>query len=167
MDTSTNRENPLCSRSENPFLRMAAERPAIHYLRDPKNLGSVWLWGNLHYQMQWSVETLEQALAEEGSPHVLQLNAYSDKGDWKNPDVWHLYADGVEVARGDGDQARRCFEEGAETFRDLCRECVEGAKLPSLGQREYWLLCRARDIARYEPFDHERHVAGDREGRVQ
>lgn len=168
MDTpNPHYDNTDWAHSKDPFLRMAAGKPTIHYLRQPKNLGSFWLWGNLHYQMQWSVEMLEQELVEEGDPHVLQLNAYSYRDDWRNPDSWHLYVDGIHVAHGDGDQARRCFEEDAETFLSLCRECVKAAGLEPLKEREYWLLCRARDIARYEPFDRERHVAGEREGRVQ
>ena len=170
MDTNTRYGNSDWAHSEDPFLRMAAEKPTIHFLREPKSLDSFWLWGNLHYQMQWSVETLEHTLAKEGNPHVLQLNAYSfgkADMDWQNPDIWHLYADGIEVAHGDGNQARRCFEENAETFRNLCRECVESAGLQQLSEREYWLLCRSRDIAKYEPFDRSQHIAGAREGRVQ
>ena len=114
----------------NPFERMRAEKPVFYCLREPDGFFSAQLWANLHYQMEWSVRTLEVQLAEEGKPHVLQLNAFNDLGggqDWRNPTRWCLYADGRKVADGDGDQARRCFEEGAETFRDLCRESVEAA----------------------------------------
>lgn len=152
-----------------PFARMRSPRPAFHCLREPHGFSSAQLWGNLHYQMQWSVRTLEAQLAEEGAPHVLQLNAFGcegPKGDWRNPVRWFLCADGREVARGDGDRARRCFEESAETFRDLCREAVETAGLDELTEREYWLLCRARDVARFEPFDRALGAAGAREGRV-
>lgn len=157
------------SPSRDPFARMRAKKPVFHYLREPHGFSNFQLWGNLHYQMQWSVRTLEAQLAEEGAPHVLQLNAFGcegSKGDWRNPARWMLYADGREVARGDGDRARRCFEESAETFRDLCREAVKAAGLDKLTEREYWLLCRARDVAKFEPFDRASGAAGAREGRV-
>lgn len=157
------------SPSRDPFARMRAKKPVFHYLREPHGFSSFQLWGNLHYQMQWSVRTLEAQLAREGRPHVLQLNAFSCEGreaDWRNPVRWYLYADGREVARGDGEQARRCFEESAELFRDLCRESIEAAALDELTEREYRLLCRARGIARFESFDNVSRVAGAREGRV-
>lgn len=152
-----------------PFASMKPEKPALCYLREPRDFSSAQLWGNLHYQMQWSVRTLEDQLAREGRPHVLQLNAFSCEGqeaDWRNPVRWYLYADGREVARGDGEQARCCFEESAEMFRDLCRESIEAAGLDKLTEREYWLLCRARDVAKFEPFDRALGAAGAREGRV-
>ena len=170
MDFSHKTNDSVEATPEDPFLRMRAAKRTIHYLREPHNLSSAWLWGNLHYQMQWSVETLENMLLEEGCPHVLQLNAFScSEGgmSWENPDRWYLYADGICVARGDGDQARKCFEESAETFRDLCRESIERANLTRLERREYWLLCRARDISRFEPYDDGLCVAGRRKGRVQ
>ena len=140
--------------------------PNIHYLREPYNLGSFWKWGNLHYQMQWSVQTLEEQLRDEGNPHVLQLNAFSYSDNWQNPDSWYLYADGILVGFGNGARARQCFEESAEAFRDLCRVRVECMGLEALSEREYWLLSRARDIARYESFDDGNHAAGGRPGRI-
>ena len=109
------------------------------------------------------MRTLEEQLAVEGNPHVLQLNMFNDDdpGDWKNPTRWSLYADGVEIATGDGAYARDCFRESAEAFRDLCRGVVEGAGgLLDLSDREYRLLSAAREIARHEAFDNGTHVFG-------
>ena len=156
-------------KTRNPFARVQEKRPPFHYLSEIETFSSFQLCANLHYQMQYSVKTLEEQLAEEGKPHVLQLNAFSFKGangDWRKPDRWYLYADGLEVAHGTGAQARICFEESAEMFRDLCREAIETADLDELTKREYQLLCRARDIARFEPFDSEPGHVGSRLGRV-
>lgn len=38
--------------------------------------------------------------------------------------------------------------------------------LTELDEREFYLLCRARDIACYEPFDDGRCFMGSSEGRV-
>lgn len=96
------------------FLR--EEKRDIHYLREPDNWNSGMAWGNLGYQMQYSVESLEGQLAEEGNPHVLQLNLDWHDSDWQNPSAWRLYADGYEVASGNGEYARQCFEVSAESL---------------------------------------------------
>ena len=152
--------------SDDLCLDLPEDHKAFHYLREPYNLGSFWKWGNLHYQMPWSVQTLEEQLKEEGNPHVLQLNAFSYSDDWQNPDSWYLYADGTLVGFGNGARARQCFEESAESFRDLCRMRVECMGLEPLDEREYKLLSRARDLARYEPFDNGSHSIGGRTGRI-
>jgi hypothetical protein len=139
----------------------------MHYLRKPYNLGSFWKWGNLGYQMQYSVELLEQELVEAGHPHVLQINAlYGEDGSWQNPSRFYLYADGVKVAWGVREMMRSCFAQGPEVFKDRCALAVERANLPDLTEREYYLLCRARDIAAHESFDEETGVIGGRLGRV-
>ena len=156
-------------KTRDPFARVQEKRPPFHYLSNIDGYVAFQVRGNLHYQMQYSVKTLEEQLAAEGKPHVLQLNAFSFKGaegEWRAPDRWYLYADGLEVARGTAAQARICFEESAEMFRDLCREAIEAAGLDELTKREYQLLCRSRDIARFEPFDSEPGIVGSRLGRV-
>lgn len=151
--------------SDTHFL--SGKRQPLHYLREPHGFNSGMAWGNAGYQMHYSVETLEKQLASEGNPHILQLNSFSYNDDWKNPTSWHLYADGYEVASGDGDYARQCFEESAEAFRDSCRRAIDQADLPALSEREYYILDRARAIARFEPFDNGSHAMGGREGRAQ
>lgn len=158
--------NPSQFQSTTP-KRFDCKRREFHYLDVPHGFVSGAARGNLGYQMQYSVRVLERQLAEEGRPHVLQLNAFGDgECGWENPHRWHLYADGFEVANGSGEFARACFEESAEAFLDTCREAVEDAGIPDLGEREFYLLCRARDVARYEPFDDGSHFMGSREGRV-
>lgn len=142
------------------------EKREFHYLRNPRGYNEGMTCGNLGYQMHYSVESLEKQLADEGNPHVLQLNSYSYGNDWKNPDRWHLYVDGYRVAYGTGDYAHQCFEESAESFRDACRRAIEEAELPELSKHDYHLLCRARAIARFEPFDAGSNAHGKREGHV-
>ncbi len=142
------------------------KRPEFHYLRKPTGFTTGMAWGNLAYQMRYSVETLEKHLVIEGTPHVLQLNMDRKDDDWQNPTGWCLYADGREVASGSGAFARQCFEESAGAFRDACRKAVSAAKLEQLTDREYWLLDRARAIAAVEPFDDGSHVMGGRPFRV-
>lgn len=145
----------------------SGKKPEFHNLREPHGYNSAMAWSNLGYQMHYSIETLEKQLVAEGNPHILQLNSFSYKDNWKNPTSWHLYVDGYEVASGDGDYARQCFKESAETFRNSCRQAIEQADLPALTDREYYLLDRARAIARFEPFDNGSHAMGEREGRAQ
>lgn len=143
------------------------EKRQLHYLDVPHGFVSGMAHGNLGYQMQYSVRLLERKLADEGHPHVLQLNAFGGgECGWMNPDRWHLYADGIEVANGSGEFARVCFKDSAEAFLGACREAVQDACLADLSEREFYLLCRARDIARYEPFDDGNRAMGSREGRV-
>lgn len=141
------------------------EKRELHCLDEPHGFVLGMARGNLGHQMQYSVRLLERQLADEGHPHVLQLNAFgSGEGGWMNPDRWHLYADGIEVAKGSGEFARACFEDSVEAFLDVCRGAVEDAGLADLGEREFYLLCRARDIARNEPFDDGSCFMGSREG---
>lgn len=49
---------------------------------------------------------------------------------------------------------------------DTCHEAVEDVGISDLGERKFYLLCRARDIARYEPFNDGNRAMGSREGRV-
>lgn len=146
---------------------LECEKRELHCLDEPHGFVSGMARGNLGHQMQYSVRLLERQLTDEGHPHVLQLNAFgSGEGGWMNPDRWHLYADGFEVAHGSGEFARACFEDFAEAFLGVCREAVEDAGLAELDEREFRLLCRARNIAHYEPFDDGGCVMGSREGRV-
>ena len=145
---------------------LAGERPKMHYLDELRGFNEGMAHGNLGYQMQYSVESLERQLSEEGNPHVLQLNAFSHDGNWKNPTTWHLYADGRQVACGDGLFAQQCFEQSAEAFRDACRQAVEQADLSRLSSNEYRFLKSAQLIARYEPFNDGSCAMGQPRGRV-
>lgn len=145
---------------------LTADEPKMHWLDKPNSFNSGMAHGNLGYQMQYSVESLEAQLVAEGSPHVLQLNAFAYENDWKNPTSWHLYADGHQVASGNGKYARQCFQTSAETFRDICRQAVEEADLPSLSEHDYKMLAAARRIARFESFDDGSCTMGKREGRA-
>lgn len=116
--------------------------------------------------MQYSVEKLEKALAQEQAWHVLQINLKSHKGDVKNPDSWDLYADGFMVAGGEGSFALQCFEESETKFQEVCREAIEAAQLPALTAEEYRLLCRTRAIAAVEPFDNGSHALGEKDCRL-
>lgn len=129
------------------YRYLTGERRQLHLLRQPHGYAAGMAWGTVGYQMRYSVETLEAALAEEGNPHVLQLDV---RGEDRQPQVWSFYADGTLVAGGDGEYATQCFEESAEKFRDVCRAAVAAAALPPLSQREYQLLRAARSIARVE-----------------
>lgn len=136
--------------SGNPAYRfLTEEMRELHLLREPHGYAEGMAFGNLAYQMRYSVESLELQLREEGAPHVLQLSIF-----WHNesqePTRWHLYADGYEVAAGTGSFARQCFEGSAEKFRDVCREAVAAASLPTLDERDYRILDRARAIAATE-----------------
>lgn len=156
------------SQSQNVLPKsFECEKRQLHCLDVPHGFVSGMARGNLGYQMQYSVRLLERQLADEGHPHVLQLNAFGNgECGWENPRRWYLYADGFEVAHGSGEFARACFEDSAEAFLDVCREAVQDAGLSELDEREFYLLCRARDIARYEPFDDGDCAMGSREGRV-
>ena len=52
------------------FRNLDVEQREMHYLREPKGFSSGMAWGNLGYQMQYSVESLERQLADEGNPHT-------------------------------------------------------------------------------------------------
>lgn len=156
---------PTTSRKLNTRY-LTAREPEMHWLDKPTSFNSNMAHGNLGYQMQYSVESLEAQLAAEGNPHILQLNAFSHGNDWKNPTSWHLYADGREIASGDGKYARQCFRASAKAFRDICSRAVEEAQLPPLSEAEYKVLAAARRIARFESFDDGSCTMGKREGRA-
>ena len=145
---------------------LTEEKREIHYLREPSIYSNAMAWGNLGYQMQYSVETLESQLEEEGDPHILQINFDWSDGNWRNPTIWRLYADGYEVASGSGKYARQCFETSAERFRDVCREAVSAANLPTLDTSEYRILKRARAIAAAEPYDNGSCAMGGKPHRI-
>lgn len=128
------------------YLYLHVEPKHMKYLDEPHGLASGLAKGNLAHQMRYSVETLETELAKSGAPHVLQLQLEGE--DERNPHDWSLYADGFIVASGTGKYARECFYEAAEAFREVCRDAVLAAKLPSWDEREYSLLKVARGIAR-------------------
>ena len=151
---------------KNSTRYLTAREPEMHWLDKPTDWSSGIAHGNLGYQMQYSVESLEAQLEAEGNPHVLQLNAFAYENDWKKPTSWHLYADGIEVASGDGKFVKQCFQASAETFRDTCRQAVDQAHLPKLSQHDYDLLKTARRIARFESFDDGSCTMGKREGRA-
>lgn len=155
----------IITASEAP-LPLTGRREELKLLLEPTSPATSLGRANLGYQMQHSAKVLEERLAEEGRPHVLQLNLSWHDDDWQNPHFWHLYADGTEVLQGDGSFARQCFVEDEEAFLSALRRGVEQADLPELSKDEYRLLCRARDIARFEPFDDGSHVLGGRDGRV-
>ena len=148
------------------YLCLRSTKRDMHYLRKPYGLNSGLAWGNLGYQMQYSIEELERRLADSRAWHVLQINLTSYQGDVKNPDSWILYADGHEVASGDGAFALQCFEESATKFLETCRKAIEAAELHELTEDEYRLLCRARAIAAVEPFNGGSHILGDKGCRV-
>lgn len=148
------------------FRYLSEKAHPIHYLRKPTGYSSGMAWGNLGYQMQYSVEALESQLEEEGSPHVLQINFDWQGDDWENPTHWRLYADGYEIASGDGRYAKSCFEASAECFRDTCRRAVDAANLPAIDAHDYYVLARARAIAAAEPFDNGSRVLGGKAHRI-
>lgn len=112
---------------------------------------------NLGYQMQGSVALLEEQLAEESNPHVLQLNLQWEGDDWRNPTAWDFYADGTRAASETGAFARAAFCESASAFMRPCRNAVESAQLPSLDERELYLFKCCRAIA--PPLSHRKVIA--------
>ena len=132
------------------YRNLRGTKREMHYLRKPNGFNTGMAWGNLGYQMQYSIEVLEGQLADSHAWHVLQINLRSHKEDPKNPDSWIVYADGHAVASGDGAFARQCFEESATKFLETCQKAIEAAGLHELTEDEYRLLCRARAIAAVE-----------------
>ena len=120
----------------------------IHYLREPQGFNEGMAFGNLRYQMKYSVEELERRLKQEGNPHVLQLTLEFRGDDNKHPSTWQLYADGYEIVSGNGDYAQECFEQSAEMFLDVCRLYIDSQNLPPLSEHDYRLLSRSRAIAK-------------------
>ena len=51
----------------NNYRVLREEMREFHYLREPNNYSSGMAWGDLGYQMQYSVESLESLLEEEGA----------------------------------------------------------------------------------------------------
>ena len=138
----------------------------MHLLLPPPNLHSLekvnggswpYKW-DLKREMYMSVETLEKQLVAEGMPHILQLHFDGGEESFRRLDwsrvSWTLTADGVDVARGQGDFVLRCFERSATEFRDVCRQAVQQAwergELPVFNEREYRLLACMRRIVQRE-----------------
>ena len=158
--------NSTSERVPDTRLPLVGRRRPLKCLKEPHGFVSGIAQGNLGYQMQYAAKLLEEQLAEEGMPHVLQLDLTWEGDDWRNPTWWRLYADGDEACEGEGAFARQCFEEDAERFLEVLREAVGGMGLPRLSEREYDLLRRARDIARHEPYDEGSCALGGTPGRV-
>lgn len=147
-------------------LQAESEHRRLNLLSKPGNYIEAMATSNVGYQMQYSVDSLERQLAEEGNPHILQLNLDWHDDDWKNPYRWRLYADGRMVASGSGEYAKQCFCQSAEVFRDTCREAITAAALDSLSEHDFTLLKKARAIAAVEPFGNDSTSLGTRLHRV-
>ena len=132
-------------RSERNFHNLVVKPRRMHLLDEPSSYASAMVKSSLSHQMRFTVQVLEEELCAAGDPHVLQIKLLGD--DSHEPFSWKLFADGVCVADGSGDFARKCFCEGAEVFLDLCRDAVETAELCQWSQREYELLSATRGIA--------------------
>ena len=132
-------------RSECNFHNLVVKPNHMHLLDKPNGYASAMVKSSLSYQMRFTVQKLEQELCAAGNPHVLQIKLGSDNS--REPSSWKLFADGMCVASGSGDFARKCFCEGAEVFLDLCRDAVHAAELCQWSQREYELLSAVRRIA--------------------
>ena len=136
--TNTNRD----------FFHLACEPRDMHMIDVPHGVASGMAKGNLGHQMRYSVELLEQELAEAEQAHVLQLALDGD--DKRNPSSWTLYVDGCAAASGSGEYARECFFQSATAFLELCRSAVQAAELSALSADEYRLLAVARKVAAIE-----------------
>lgn len=132
-------------RNERNFHNLTAKPKRMHLLDKPNGYASAMVKSSLSHQMRFTVQKLEKELCAAGDPHVLQIKLLGD--DSREPSSWKLFADGVCIANGSGDFARKCFCEGAEVFLDLCRDAVDAAELRQRSQREYELLNAARGIA--------------------
>ena len=132
-------------RSERNFHNLVVKPNPMHLLDKPNGYASAMVKSSLSHQMRFTVQVLEEELCVAGDPHVLQIKLLGD--DSREPSSWKLFADGVCIANGSGDFARKCFCEGAEVFLDLCRDAVDAAELRQRSQREYELLNVARGIA--------------------
>ncbi len=141
-------------------------RREMHYLSHPQGFSSGMAQGNLGYQMAYSIEVLEERLADNGKYCVLQLNMDRKDGGWMNPTSWSLYANGSKVASGSGTFARECFYSSESAFLEACQEAIEGSNVPEISGREYDLLKIACRIAAFEPFDDGSCILGERAYRV-
>ena len=128
----------------NSFLNMDSKRE-LHFPYEPSGVYAKMACCNLGFQMRWCAEELERRLEQQGTPHVIQFKC---EGKDEEPESWELFADGGRVASGTGDFARSCFEQGSDEFLNVLERAVSQTRLPEISQREYWLLCRARRIAR-------------------
>ena len=143
-------------------------RKEMHYLKKPTGYVSGMAEGNVGYQMAWSAKVLEEKLAEEGKYCILQLNTDVEAGthDWRDPNSWRLYANGLEVASGTGKYAKECFYASETAFLELCREAIESSNVPKIDEREYRLLKIAKRMASLEPYDDGSCTLGAKRGRV-
>lgn len=132
-------------RSERNFHNLVVKPNHMHLLDEPNGYASAMVKSSLSHQMRFTVQKLEEELCAAGDPHVLQIKLLGD--DSREPSSWELFADGACVADGSGAFARKCFCEGAEVFKNLCRDAVDAAELRQWNQREYELLSAARGIA--------------------
>jgi len=104
------------------MMHLLLPPPKLHSLEKADGGSWPYKW-DLKREMNMSVETLEKQLVAEGMPHILQL--HFDGGeeslrrlDWSRVS-WTLTADGMDVARGQGDFVLRCFERSATEFRKI------------------------------------------------
>ena len=126
------------------YLHLYEQREKIKLLYEPHGYAEGMARGNLGWQMEYSATTLEEALAAEGNPHLLQLALHGP--DRREPEAWKLYADGELVAAGDGAWARACFVRRADEFRDVLRAAVEASGLEPLTAEGYRVLKSARSV---------------------
>ncbi|WP_165062064.1 hypothetical protein [Adlercreutzia sp. ZJ154] len=150
MNTTIETTNAKATTAEG-FFDLQADKVRIKLLRKPSGYVSSLAMDNLGYQMQCSIDVLEDDLAKDNNPHVLQLNLQWRGEDWRNPTAWQLYADGSLVASGTGDYARKLFQKSADAFLQVCRRAVEAAELTALSEHDYRMLSCARAIAAREP----------------
>ena len=132
-----------CMKNHN-YSYLDVEKRKIKLLDKPNGFVSGMMKDHLGYQMQFSVEKLENDMASEGVFHVLQLKLSGL--DKLNPHTWTLYADGEEVACGSGDFARALFCEDECAFLNLCRDAINDYELPTWTKHDYKILCSARKI---------------------
>lgn len=86
IDKMTSIENPsfsLIEESLEGFFNLRLPKKPLKLLIEPSDDTSALAVNNLGYQMQGSVALLEERLAEEGNPHVLQLNLQWEGDDWR------------------------------------------------------------------------------------
>ena len=140
------------SNTPSPYVFLKEEKREFHYLRQPHGYIEGMAFGNLGYQMRFSVCELEKRLLEEGNPHILQLKLYGGGDRMRNPVSWDLFVDGDRIVGGTGEYARQQFEKSSEGFLLECQRYVESADLPALAEHDYHLLKRAREIACIERF---------------
>ena len=154
MDASMINGKPTTFAGDERYKCLDVEHWPIHWLDEPTNWQAArHKKGNVRYQVCYSVQVLEQMLAEEGQWHVLQMSFEIRNGSEQMPDYWYLYADGYQVAKGTGEFALSCFQEAPTRFLEVCRSAIEAAKLPPLTEQGFNLLCRARAITQIKDID--------------